>query len=124
MPSPFPGMDPYLEQNDTWEDFHQRLLTHAADALAAQVGANYLVKIDLRRGGARPQLPALPACDYYVLVSRYQERPRVGLWPIGLRERLPVIPVPRTPPDADVPLDLQALLQRVYDAADYGKYIY
>ena len=27
-------------------------------------------------------------------------------------------------PDPDVLFDLQALLHRVYDAADYGKYIY
>ena len=23
MPSPFPGMNPYLEQPDVWHDFHQ-----------------------------------------------------------------------------------------------------
>jgi hypothetical protein len=201
MPSPFPGMNPYLEQKDTWEDFHQSFITHARDVLAGGVGENYLVKIevrlagtavleapmelylpdtdterqsyleirdrrerrvvtavellsptnktpgehynayvgkrrsllksltnfveiDLRRGGARPQWPELPACDYYVLVSRYPERPKVGLWPIGLRERLPEIPIPLTPPDPDVRLDLQALLNIVYDRAGYGKYIY
>lgn len=43
---------------------------------------------------------------------------------MGLRDRLPVIPVPLLPPDADVPLDLQAVLHRTYDAADYGKYVY
>jgi Protein of unknown function (DUF4058) len=29
-----------------------------------------------------------------------------------------------TAPDADIRLDLQTLLHHVYDAADYGKYIY
>src|SRR5260370_173843 len=48
MPSPFPGMNPYLEQSDTWEDFHQRFITHAADVLAGRVGENYLVKIEVR----------------------------------------------------------------------------
>ena len=48
MPSPFPGMNPYLEQEDTWEDFHQRFLTHAADGLSELVGGNYLVKIEVR----------------------------------------------------------------------------
>ena len=33
MPSPFPGMNPYLEHPDTWEDFHTRFITHAADTL-------------------------------------------------------------------------------------------
>lgn len=36
MPSPFPGMNPYLEQNDTWEDFHQEFLTRARSQLANQ----------------------------------------------------------------------------------------
>jgi hypothetical protein len=223
-------MNPYLEQSDSWEDFHHRLITHAADTLSEMVGANYLVKIevrlilhelsaeerrfmgradvgvtgpsrsgapapsganaapvqltlpavevervpsieirdrrgrhvvsviellspsnktpgpdrdeylakrarllrqpthlveiDLRRGGTRPQPPLLPSCDYYVLVSRYQDRPTIGLWPIGLRDSLPKIPIPLTAPDPDVVLDLQALLHRVYDAAIYGKYIY
>ena len=216
MPSPFPGMNPYLEQNDTWEDFHQRFITHAADTLSSLVGTNYLVKIevrlylhelsaeqrryfgradvavtgqptpapsdgtttivapmelvmpnvdverhssleirdrrnrrvvtviellsptnkapgpdrdeylrkrnvllierihlveiDLRRGGERPRPPTLPACDYYVLVSRYEDRPRLGMWPLSLHDRLPIIPIPLTAPDADVRLDLQAVL--------------
>ena len=31
MPSPFPGMNPYLEQNDTWQDFRNSFLTHARE---------------------------------------------------------------------------------------------
>jgi hypothetical protein len=85
----------------------------------------HLVEIDLRRGGSRPTLPQLPTCDYYALVSRYEDRPdKLDMWPIRLRERLPVIPIPLNAPDPPVPLDLQALLDRIYDAADYGKYIY
>ena len=33
-------------------------------------------------------------------------------------------PDPAQPPDPDVALDLQAVLDRAYDAADYGKYIF
>jgi hypothetical protein len=226
-------MNPYLEQVDTWEDFHARFIAYAADTISPQVGANYLVKIearlylhelseeerrffgradvgltgrspqqqvatlpapaitaplrlylpavetrretyleivdrrerrvvtvlellsptnktpgpdhdaylgkrrsvlasrthlveiDLRRGGARPTLPELPSCDYDALVSRYGQNPReVDVWPLRLRERLPEIPIPLSAPDPDVRIDLQALLHRVYDAADYGKYIY
>lgn len=223
-------MNPYLEQADTWEDFHQSFITHARDMLSGLVGANYLVKIevrlylheltaeerryfgradvgvtgpaesrstvatapakaplqlalpavdverrssleirdrrnrrvvtmievlspankdpgpdrddylrkrtlilenrihfieiDLRRGGERPRPPELPSCAYYVLVSRLEERPLLGVWPLGLRDRLPVIPVPLAAPDPDVALDLQAVLDRTYDAADYGKCIY
>lgn len=31
MPSPFPGMDPYLERH--WGDVHTRLITYASDQL-------------------------------------------------------------------------------------------
>jgi hypothetical protein len=72
----------------------------------------HLVEIDLRRGGERPRPPQLPACDYYVLVSRAQDRPRLGMWPIGLRQRLPQVPIPLAAPDPDVLLDLQELLHR------------
>src|SRR5947207_9923988 len=48
MPSPFPGMNPYLEQNDTWEDFHQDFITRTREILSEQVGPNYLVKIEVR----------------------------------------------------------------------------
>lgn len=230
MPSPFPGMNPYLEQDDSWEDFHHNLLTRAQEALNAQVGPDYLVKvesriyiralseherqffgradvaisafnesgagaavasiaapvelilpeveyvreswlevrdrrdrrvitviellspsnkkrgpdrdaylskrnvvlgsqtnlveIDLRRGGERPALPVLPDCDYYVLVSPYEQRPRTGFWPIGLRDRLPSVPVPLAAHDSPASLDLQAVLDETYDAAGYGKYIF
>lgn len=230
MPSPFPGMNPYLEQSDTWQDFHQSFLILARGCLSAQVGPNYLVKvevrlilhersaeerrfvgsadvgvaatgerktkavvgvleapvslqlpavevekhlsleirdrrnrrvitvlellspshkmpgedrddylakrrqvlagqthlveIDWRRGGQRPSPPELPPCDYYALVSRYEDRPRLGFWPIGLREPLPKLPIPLAGTDPPVYLDLKAVLDQTYDLADYGKYIY
>jgi hypothetical protein len=47
-------------------------------------------------------------------------------YPIRLRERLPVIPIPLRPGEADVMLDLQPLINRVYvagghDDIDYSK---
>lgn len=47
MPSPFPGMNPYLEQDDVWHDFHQRFCPQVAELLAVQVRPHYIVKIDL-----------------------------------------------------------------------------
>jgi hypothetical protein len=84
----------------------------------------HLVEIDLRRGGTRPSPPELPQCDYYAIVSRHEDRPRVGVWPFGLRESMPAIPVPLKAPDPPVWLDLKAVLDRTYDAGGYGKYIY
>lgn len=231
MPSPFPGMNPYLEQADVWEDLHDRFIVFAAGALEAHVGPGYLVKIenrlyvhelgeqerrflgrgdvgvgerrpvqsggssgtvlaapvhpifpavdlqreayieirdrrdrrvvtvlellsptnktkgpdrdqylnkrrqilaspshlveiDLLRGGERPSLPEVPASAYYALVSRSQDRPEFGFWPLKLTDPLPALPIPLSSPDPEVPLDLQAILHRVYDDANYGKYIY
>lgn len=46
MPSPFPGMNPYLEQIDVWHDFHQRFVTRLGDAISLQIRPKYITKID------------------------------------------------------------------------------
>jgi hypothetical protein len=235
MPSPFPGMDPYLEQNDASHDFHERFIPLAATLLGGQLRPRYIVKIDehvyvhemaapsrrfvgradisvrrgSRKGARRPargaatglleapltvRLPAVdrerlsfveirdrrnrelvtivellspankqagpdreqylakrmevlngpvhlveidllrggtpmpavgrPKCSYSVLVSRAERRLDAEFWPISLRERLPIIPVPVRAPDPDARLDLQAVLDRIYDDAGYADYIY
>lgn len=237
MPSPFPGMNPYLEQPSVWEDFHNRFMAYAGEALAAQVRPNFLVKleervyihessaderrkwlgkpdiavmegstvhrpvvatanpnlsnkvksvittlqdadierhafieirdrldrelvtvievlsptnkrygpdreqyllkrsammfsstsiveIDLLRAGPRLPLNGLPPCDYCVSVFRKKNAPDVETWPIGLQDPLPIIPIPLKGEFPDAKLDLQAILNRVYDAAGYEDYIY
>jgi hypothetical protein len=84
----------------------------------------HLVEIDLLRGGERMPMEGLPQCDYCVLVSRVEQRRRAGLWPIKLRDPLPPIPIPLRAPDPDATLDLKLALDRIYDSANYGKYIY
>ncbi|MFO0960616.1 MAG: DUF4058 family protein [Isosphaeraceae bacterium] len=228
MPSPFPGMNPFLEQDGLWVDFHTKYLAALNEALVAQVRPRYivlveqyryvqgpeerrligrvdvsivpaapaagevagglavldapaevewdelpvepmpyleildrkdrhlvaviellspsnkrgrdrdqylakreavlrsdahLVEIDLLRGGSALP-PVRPHSTYSVLVSRAGQRPRAGLWPIGLRDRLPVVPVPLMAPDPDARLDLQAALDRVYDAYGYEDFLY
>jgi len=232
MPSPFPGMDPYLESPDPYHDFHERFVPRLADALTPSLRPKYiakvdenvyvhelssdqralvgrpdvsvvdrnadggavatspatvapaygkilpatdqvretfvnifdresrelvtaiellsptnknpgpdrqqyvakrsrllsssihLVEIDLLRAWPRMPLEDLPACDYYVMVSRSEQRPRVELWPVSLHEPLPEIPIPLRPGDPDASLDLQQLLNDQYDAAGYADYIY
>ena len=48
MPSPFPGMDPYLEDPARWPDVHQRLITYIADALQPQVRPRYHARMGER----------------------------------------------------------------------------
>jgi len=232
MPSPFPGMNPYLEQAEAWHDFHHRFITRIADELTPAIRPRYfakidenvyihelsaeqryllgrpdvavldsskmvgtatavahreapvyghvepatdivrepfieirdnqsrelvtviellsptnksisadreqyiakrrrilsspahLVEIDLLRGGPRMPVENLPQCDYVVMVRRSDEHPRVGLWPVRLKERMPEIPIPLRNGDPDAVLDLQPLLHSVYDAAGYEDYIY
>jgi hypothetical protein len=232
MPSPFPGMNPYLEREIAWHDFHERFLILGAGIIGAQVRPNYivrvddhifvhepfdqarrpagradlkiaathaadhpqgsvavleaparvrvpegdetrevyleirdrlshqvvtiiellsptnkkkgsedraqyvakrqlilksqthLVEIDLLRGGDPMPDEYRPDCCYSILVSRAEGRPEAELWPVGLRDRLPVIPIPLRAPHQDATLDLQALLHRVYDEAGYEYDIY
>ena len=231
MPSPFPGMNPYLEQEGIWHDFHASFVPVLRDALAEQLLPRYIisveehvyvhareaprvfagrpdvavkpslrvplarestavldapmqlelsepadvftepyleirdradelvvtviellspankrlgadreqylskrqrylhssanfVELDFLRGGERMPTENLPACDYYVLVRRVEDRNRVGLWPLRLRDRLPIIPVPVQAPDPDARIDLQKLLDLVYDRAGYRYRIY
>jgi hypothetical protein len=87
-------------------------------------GSTHLVEIDLLRGGPRMPIEKLPQCDYVVMVGRSDEHPRVGLWPVRLKERLPEIPIPLRIGDPDVLLDLQPVVHSIYDAAGYEDYIY
>jgi Protein of unknown function (DUF4058) len=85
----------------------------------------HFVEIDLLRGGPRMPWLDMPACDYCVVVSRVEQRPKkAGFWPIRLRDRLPEIPIPLRNGDADAQLDLQQMLDRIYDTAGYAYHIY
>ena len=65
-----------------------------------------------------------PECDYSVMVSRAEKRRAADFWPIRLRDRLPVIPIPLRPPDAAARVDLQEVLHRAYDGPGYEHFIY
>lgn len=41
-------MNPYLEQDDVWEDFHHNFLTWSQQALNSQLGPEYLARIETR----------------------------------------------------------------------------
>lgn len=48
MPSPFPGMDPYLEHPDFWQETHNRLIVAIADSIMPQIRPKYEIAIDKR----------------------------------------------------------------------------
>ncbi|UBF28812.1 DUF4058 family protein [Kovacikia minuta CCNUW1] len=79
----------------------------------------HLLELDLLRRGTRPfAQPRLPDVPYCIALTRAQAK-QTEIWPVELRDRLPVIPVPLQDPDPDVPLDLQAALSAIYDEAAY-----
>jgi hypothetical protein len=80
----------------------------------------HLIEIDLLRQGRRvPMRKPLPAAPGFVLLSREAMRPITDVWPIGLRNPLPEIPVPLLEGDPDVLLDLQSAFSNVYDAVGF-----
>jgi hypothetical protein len=52
-------------------------------------------------------------------VRRATRRGKAEVYPLPLWERLPVVKVPLRPTDADVPLDLQALIEQCYRNGGY-----
>ena len=48
MPSPFPGMDPFLENPGLWPDVHHTLITGFRDQLAVQLRPKYIVRVEER----------------------------------------------------------------------------
>src|SRR6266542_250856 len=48
MPSPFPGMDPYLEAPDIWPDVHEALATEIRAVLNALLPMPYYARLELR----------------------------------------------------------------------------
>jgi hypothetical protein len=84
----------------------------------------HLVEIDLLRGGQRPPVDTRSENDYRIVVSRRPDRPHVGVWPIGLRDALPTIPIPLRTGEPEPTISLKAVLDRVYDEMGFAHRIY
>jgi len=88
---------------------------------ALLLGEANLVEIDLLRGGTRmPMLDPLPNSPYYLLVGRWYKEAVCQVWPASYLERLPPVPVPLDRPDPDVLLDLQPMVDAIYQRSRYG----
>ncbi len=48
MPSPFPGMDPYLESPDIWPDFHDALASEIRAVLNQTLPPPYYARLEMR----------------------------------------------------------------------------
>jgi Protein of unknown function (DUF4058) len=83
--------------------------------------STHLVEIDLlRKGQPMPfSAPNFIKSHYRILVSRSDRRPQADLYAFNLPDAIPAFPIPLQADDAEPLLDLQALLQEVYDQAGY-----
>ena len=72
MPSPFPGMDPYLESRDLWPDVHHRLISEVDRQLQPQLNPRgYYISIESRVWVERADRATVPD----VAVLRKPSRP-------------------------------------------------
>jgi len=105
----------------------ERYLAKQREVLAGQA---HLIEIDLLRGGthatAVPRALAVEKAgpfDYHVCVHRFDRPNHFFVYPIRLEQRLPGIVIPLLPGDTDVPLSLQAVFDRAYNAGPYRRAI-
>jgi len=79
----------------------------------------HLLEIDLIRRGTRPGADEDWPTSNYVMSLIRRHHAQAEMWPLSVRDRLPVLPVPLRAPDPDVPLDLPTALATIYDEAYY-----
>ncbi|MFO0889720.1 MAG: DUF4058 family protein [Isosphaeraceae bacterium] len=48
MAGPFPGMDPYIESQGNWQDFHNRLVAELSNLLGVRLPEDYVARVDER----------------------------------------------------------------------------
>ena len=77
----------------------------------------HLVEIDLLRTGEPKPMAGGVASDYRILVSRANRRPVAELYPFNLPEALPRFLLPLRPGDQEPVVDLQDVLEQVYQEA-------
>jgi len=76
LSSPFPGMDPYIENPAGWPDVHHRLLTTISEHLAVAISPNFYVRVEervyltdpLEDAGYETFIPDEEIHDYYLEV--------------------------------------------------------
>jgi hypothetical protein len=89
---------------------------------ALLLGKANLVEIDLLRGGARmPMLDAWPNSPYTMLVGRWYREGVCDVWQVHYNKPLPALRVPLDRPEPDAELELQPLIEAIYQRNRYGE---
>ena len=72
MPSPFPGMDPFIE-GQVWEDFHHGIISSIQEALIPNLRPRYVVRVE--RWGYVEEREGAPDLVIRPDVSVLEDRP-------------------------------------------------
>jgi hypothetical protein len=94
MPSPFPGMDPYLENPELWSAVHNRMIVAIADDLVDHLSDQYRVEIEKRTYFSSEDQSLLVGLPDVTVVTRKNMEPTAGKTAITL----PVQPQKATMP--------------------------
>lgn len=70
MPSPFPGMNPYLEHPELWMEVHHRLITALANAIESNLSFDYRVAIEKRVYTLTPEDAVLVGIPDVAVISQ------------------------------------------------------
>ncbi|GET36561.1 DUF4058 family protein [Microseira wollei] len=83
------------------------------------VSATHLIEIDLLRGGKPFPIVGEYLGDYRILVCRGDRRPVADLYAFSLKQPIPSVPIPLLPGEEEPILELQKLLNYVYERGRY-----
>jgi hypothetical protein len=104
MTSPFPGMDPYIEDPEIWSDFHSDLAGEIRAQLNPLVQPNYVARLTPR-----------VTYDIVELVQTRGIRPDVAVWQLKLLKEsaTEMVVIPPAPAESMVTLELPLRLLTV-----------
>lgn len=97
------------EGRTVYENKRQKILASATN----------LVEIDLLRLGESLPIIGAKKSDYHILVSRSHQRPDADLYSFDLQDTIPVFPVPLRSGENEPVIDLNRLLNEIYERARF-----
>ncbi|MBD2457505.1 DUF4058 family protein [Nostoc sp. FACHB-87] len=97
------------EGRTAYESKRQKILASATN----------LVEIDLLKQGEPMPILGVKITDYSILVSRSYNRPDADLYTFDLKTPIPVFPIPLHEGESEPIIDLQRLLNEVYERARF-----
>lgn len=90
MPSPFPGMDPFLEDPGLWPDVHHGIIFEARATLSSQLRPKYFVRIEERVYISDESVPGRTVIGPEIFIAAHPGREGHPLRPAGVQVIEPV----------------------------------